>query len=230
MPQCHTLTTLIKALQVLVQGSGHHCHNVERIREEIAKWYPRKAEYMKYVFWNPSNPKAYMRNLVFANEHFDVILMCWPPNSESAIHDHADSSCWVALVEGEVVETSYRLPKMDRKFLGNEYSKPTGLVGTCTRLEKQGETRLAANSFGTTYVNNERGIHSVANRSSGPAYTLHVYAPGLRKMRLFKDLGEKTQVTVASVPPWTSSCGSEIKSDYWADPQANGEGIIDAEA
>merc|ERR1719296_11131 len=185
---------------------------------------------MKYVLWNENNPKAYTRNLVFSNEHFDAILMCWPPESESAIHDHAESSCWVALVEGEVVEVRYRLPRMDRKFLINELSNPTGSVGTCTLLEKMGETTLSANSFGTAYVNNERGIHSVANRSDRPAYTLHVYAPGLRKMRLFKNAGNKTRVTVANVPPWTSSSGERIESTYWADASANVEGIIDAAA
>ena len=42
--------------------------------------------------------------------------------------------------------------------------------------------------------NNDLAVHAVENRSDGAAFTLHVYAPPLRKMKLFKETG---RVTVA---------------------------------
>ena len=36
--------------------------------------------------------------------------------------------------------------------------------------------------------------------SDKPAYTLHVYAPGLKKMKIFRESGEVSVFTVGSVP------------------------------
>jgi len=231
MPQCHTLSSLIKYLQGAIKGKSHRGHDIGDIRREIAKWYPRPSEYMKYVHWNAADPQKYTRNLVFTNEHFDVILMAWPPHCQSSIHDHAESSCWVALVEGEVVEVQYRLPKLDRYFQHLEYSSPTGAVGRSTRLIRTSEATLSCDTLGTAYVNNDEGIHRVENRTDKPAYTLHIYAPGLRKMRIFQTLENGgTKVAVAIVPPWTSKDGELINSDYWTDAAANVEGIVDTKA
>jgi len=49
--------------------------------------------------------------------------------------------------------------------------------------------------------------------------------------RIFQELeGGGAKVAVACIPPWTSKNGSLVDSDYWADPTANVEGIIDAAA
>ena len=41
------------------------------------------------------------------------------------------SSCWVALVEGEVHEVQYTMPVMDKQFIEKEMKNPTGAVGRC---------------------------------------------------------------------------------------------------
>ena len=86
------------------------------MQKEIAKWYPRRHEYEKYIRWDQDCPEKYTRNLVYSNEHMDVLLMCWPAGSESSIHCHDNSSCWVALVEGTVQEFLYSVPVVDRRF------------------------------------------------------------------------------------------------------------------
>ena len=126
--------------------------------------------------------------------------MCWPPGCRSSIHDHAASSCWVVLVEGEVVEVSYALPKMDLAFSKVEMENPSGAVGRCGRLQKLGESVLSeAGGHPGGYVNNDLGIHAIENRRDTVAYTLHVYAPGLKRMRIFTEEG---RVKVVDVPGW----------------------------
>ncbi len=78
MPAAHTLGTLIQFLKLNVIGDHHSKHDVRQVQHEISKWFPRLSEYEKYIHWDKSNPKTYTRNLVFHNEHMDVILMCWP--------------------------------------------------------------------------------------------------------------------------------------------------------
>jgi len=93
MPDTHTLSTLLAFLKKNVQGACHEGHDVASIGRELAKWYPRPEEYKQYIHWD-TDPSKYTRNLIFSNEHMDVLLMCWPPHSKSAIHSHESSSCW----------------------------------------------------------------------------------------------------------------------------------------
>jgi len=112
MPDTHTLSTLLAFLKKNVQGACHEGHDVAFVGRELSKWYPRPEEYEKYVHWD-TDPKKYTRNLIFSNEHMDVLLMCWPPKSKSAIHSHESSSCWWVWNEnstGAMLRPLLRLP------------------------------------------------------------------------------------------------------------------------
>jgi cysteine dioxygenase len=185
---------------------------VPAIQHELSLWFPREEEWRKYIKFDEANPKQYTRNLVFTNQHMDVILMCWPAGCKSSIHDHEESSCWVALVEGTAVEVKFALPKLDRQFLKMESVNPRCAAGRCGPLQRLGETEMRdAGGHPGGYVNNDIGIHRVENRSDKPAYTLHVYAPGLRKMRIFSEAGE---VRTVMVPPWKDATGGDVKGEY----------------
>lgn len=222
MPAAHTLNSLLCYLKLNVVGESHSAHNVRNIQKEINKWFPRKVEYEKYVHWDECDPSKYTRNLIFSNLNMDVILMCWPPESKSSIHDHDKSSCWVVMVEGSVYEIQYALPQLDRKFMETEMKNPTGAVGRCGKLRIIQEYKLDMGGCTSTYANNDIGLHCVENRTSKPAYTLHVYAPPLSKMKIFRETGEVTVHKVTSVP-FTSREGTRC-------PGNPGEGILDVEA
>lgn len=227
MPACHTLSSLLTYLRENVKGKSHADHDVATVGREVGRWYPRPAEYEKYVHWDKNDPKKYTRNLIFANEHMDVLLMCWPPNSESAIHCHDNSSCWVALVHGEVSEIQYSIPVLDRAFIQSELENPTGAMGRCSKLRVVNETKLSMCGLTTAYASNDIALHKVVNRSlTEPAYTLHIYAPGIRKMKLFKESGSVTVGTVASVA-YTSIDGILSNKDA---QEIHPDGIINLEA
>jgi len=214
LPRTHTLPSLLRYLQKNIRGETFHQHDVPAIQNELSLWFPRPEEWKKYIKFDEKNPRAYTRNLVFTNQHMDVILMCWPPGCKSSIHDHEESSCWVVLVEGSAVEVKFALPKLDRQFLKMESLNPASAVGRCGPLQRLGETVMEdVGGHPGGYVNNDVGIHRVENRSDKPAYTLHVYAPGLRKMRIFSEAGE---VRTVIVPPWRDAAGSEVKGEYHA--------------
>jgi len=113
--------------------------------------------------------------------------MCWPPGCKSTIHDHDTSSCWVTVVEGSVHEVQYQLPQLDRKFLEAEQKDPASAVGHCGKLKLVNVAELDTGGVTGTYANNDIGIHRVENRTSSLACTLHVYAPPLRKMKIFSE-------------------------------------------
>ncbi|CAM9368276.1 unnamed protein product, partial [Ectocarpus fasciculatus] len=220
MPAAHTLASLLDFLKANLKGTSFESHNVRCIGKEIEKWFPRPSEYQDYIHIDENDKTRYTRNLIFGNESFDCILMCWPPGSRSTIHDHSESSCWVAVAEGAVHEVQYALPRFDRKFTEAEKTDPVNAVGNCGKLKVVSESCLdICGGVTSTYANNEIGIHRVENRSEKMACTLHVYAPPLRKMRIFDENG-KVHVYVAAA----STCGGSGSC------LGNCEGLFDVEA
>eukprot|EP00941_MAST-03F_sp_MAST-3F-sp1_P004151 g4151.t1 len=226
MPPAHTLTSLIKYLKTAITGDSHTAHDVQAVGNELAKWFPRPEEYMKYVHWDNVNPQKYTRNLIFANEYMDVLLMCWPPHSESAIHGHDKSSCWVSIVEGSVHEVQFAVPTVDKRFIQQQMRDPTGAVGRCGKLTITNVARLDAGGVTSTYANNDIGVHRIENRTDHPAYTLHIYAPGLRKIKIFKDCGT---VCVHTVGALSLMSEKGEKTGKW-NSSTNPDGVLDVDA
>jgi cysteine dioxygenase len=190
MPAAHTLASLLDYLKENVRGDDHTAHDVRAVRIEMEKWYPRPSEFERYLKTDPEHPSKYTRNLIYGDDQMDVIMMCWPPGSQSTIHDHDASSCWVTVVEGVVHEVQFQLPRLDRKFLEAEQRNPATAVGHCGALRVVNVAQLDTGGVTGTYANNDIGIHRVENRTSKMACTLHVYAPPLRKMKIFTEAGD----------------------------------------
>eukprot|EP01062_Namystynia_karyoxenos_P017838 TRINITY_DN1660_c0_g2_i1.p1 TRINITY_DN1660_c0_g2~~TRINITY_DN1660_c0_g2_i1.p1 ORF type:complete len:411 (+),score=121.97 TRINITY_DN1660_c0_g2_i1:96-1235(+) len=225
MPDSHTFETLLDALKKVVVGKTYEEHDIPRTKQQMSKWFPRIAEYERFIHWDLDDPTKYTRNLLFKNENFELILMCWPPHSQSSIHCHDQSSCWVRIVEGEVWEVQYEIPQLDRKFIEAQMENPTGAIGRCGRLKELGDTRLSPGGRTCAYVNNTIGVHRVENRSDQPAYTLHCYAPGLRKMKLFRESGAVTIATVGAVQN-TTEMGA--RTGLWG-KHTSPDGVLDIE-
>jgi len=152
--------------------------------------------------------------------------MCWPPHSRSSIHCHDTSSCWVAAVEGEVHEVQYSLPLVDKRFLRSCASNPEAASGKCGALRAAHVTSMGKpGGAQTTYANNELGIHRIENRSNEPAITLHIYAPRLRRMKIFRESGEVQLVTVDHEGGRSAGRGAAPDA-----PGSEGEGILDVAA
>lgn len=77
-----------------------------------------------FSFLNFSN--RYTRNLVDAgNGKFNLMIICWGEGHGSAIHDHADSHCFMKMLQGELREIRYAWPKTDR--FSSEFSTTAAL-------------------------------------------------------------------------------------------------------
>eukprot|EP00659_Diplonema_papillatum_P019099 gene19099-29410_t len=221
MPDAHTLCTLIDRLKQVITAKTCVEHDVEGVRAEICKWYPRREEWEKFIIWDEDNTK-YTRNLMYSDEFMDVILMCWPAGCHSTIHDHDESSCWAFCLEGEVTEVQYHMPTFDRSFIEPEAKQ--GAVGRCTSLKRKKTSVLMPGDC--AYVSNCLGLHQVCNKTDKPAFTVHVYAPGLRRCKVFAELGDVSILSLAR-PLMTSKNG--VKSDLWT-TNTNPDGIIDVGA
>lgn len=230
MPRAHTLESLLSHLKRELCGPQQHYsqHDVVGVRAEVGKWFPRASEYAKYVHWDRESPEKYTRNVVHSSEDMEVLLMCWPPHSVSSIHCHDGSSCWVAAVEGAVHEVQYVEPVYDKTFIASQLREPTGAVGACGELRVLNVQPLGLPATPpTAYTNNSIGLHRIENRSDEPAITLHVYAPRLRKMKIFQqNIDGTAQVTVAAMTYMSE--GGE-KTGLWG-KSTDPDGVIDIDA
>lgn len=228
MPRAHTLDSLLDYLRPALSGRHYSEHDTAAVRAELGKWFPRRSEYERFVHWDADNPEKYTRNVVYSSEDMEVLLMCWPPHTVSSIHCHDGSSCWVAAVEGVVHEVQYVEPAYDKSFIASQLKDPTGAVGACGELRVLNVQPLGMPATPTTaYTNNSIGLHRIENRTDRPAITLHVYAPRLRKMKIFRENPDGTaQVTIAALT-YMSEAGE--KTGLWG-KHTDPDGVIDAAA
>ena len=82
---------------------------------------------------------------VLGNSKFNLILMCWPEGIASPIHDHADSHCFMRILDGEAKETRFFWPR--------DHCNPDGsLIEMTSRSVGAGVT---------AYMSDELGLHRV---------------------------------------------------------------------
>ena len=99
----------------------------------------------------------------FSNDEFELLLIVWPPNSITPIHDHPMNGCCLRMLEGEITESMY-------------YNHT---------LEKSSEKIIKPPQVG--YIDNKWAYHKIENKSNKMAYSLHLYSPPNFKSKTFTE-------------------------------------------
>ena len=60
----------------------------------------------KYFNWSE---KFYTRNLIFKDERFELMAICWEKGQESRIHNHSEQMCWMAVPFGTLRGQNFRV-------------------------------------------------------------------------------------------------------------------------
>lgn len=101
-----------------------------------------------YTFLN-----RYTRNLVDnGNGKYNLMLLCWGEGHGSSIHDHADSHCFMKMLQGSLIETRFAWPQEKNEELKEISRKQLHLNELCymngTQLSnKQLVIKLINNTF-----------------------------------------------------------------------------------
>eukprot|EP01097_Dermamoeba_algensis_P009853 TRINITY_DN7086_c0_g1_i1.p1 TRINITY_DN7086_c0_g1~~TRINITY_DN7086_c0_g1_i1.p1 ORF type:complete len:713 (-),score=146.63 TRINITY_DN7086_c0_g1_i1:124-1977(-) len=120
----------------------------------ISRFNFNPKEWKQYVHYEQSR---YTRNLVGYDDKFTLLLLCWDKGRGSPIHDHAGSSCWVKMLEGELTETRYNLDA----------------DGNVTVKSK---TKMTSEDI--AYIDDTLGLHKMENEDpNNVAISLHIYSP-----------------------------------------------------
>ncbi|XP_008941038.1 PREDICTED: cysteine dioxygenase type 1 [Merops nubicus] len=123
----------------------------------------------------------YTRNLVDSgNGKFNLMILCWGEGHGSSIHDHADSHCFMKILQGNLKETLFEWP--EKKGNGE--------------MIRKSERVLRENQC--AYINDSIGLHRVENIShTETAVSLHLYSPPFDSCNTFDQrTGHKHKVTM----------------------------------
>lgn len=106
----------------------------------------------------------YTRNLVYKNDIFQIVIMCWPSKFESSIHNHNKSECLYKIIKGSLEEKIYSINNNKIKLI-NKIKLNEGHIGN---------------------INDNLGIHSVYNMSNKTCISLHLYIPAYTQTEIFE--------------------------------------------
>lgn len=136
-----------------------------------------------YLLWNR---ETYARNLIFRDDFFKVLALCWLPGQRTPIHSHDGQLGWVTVVQGELVSRDYKFVRAQpeespRRGLGTTARRPVEveLLGSTTR-QADGSVAL---------VDRVRTTHRIENleHSQHGSVSLHVYSKPINSCALFDE-------------------------------------------
>jgi len=113
-----------------------------------------------YFHWSE---KFYTRNLIFKNDRFEMMAICWNKGQVSRIHNHADQMCWMTVPVGKLRGQNFRAAEINESR------------GFC-RLEETDNFDLS--DCLTAKIELEEPIHQILNlpEFDQRAVSLHIYS------------------------------------------------------
>ena len=118
-----------------------------------------------YFFWSD---KFYTRNLLYKDERFELMAVCWERGQVSKVHNHADQMCWMTVPVGKLRGQNFRAVEIDEER------------GFC-KLEETDNFDLS--DCLAAKVELEQPIHQILNlpEFNQRAVSLHVYSKPFNK-------------------------------------------------
>ncbi len=113
-----------------------------------------------YFFWSKN---FYTRNLIYKDERFEMMTLCWDKGQISRIHNHADQMCWMTVPVGKLRGQNFRVLEIEEAN------------GFC-KLEETDQFNLS--DCLAAKVELEEPIHQILNlpEFESRAVSLHIYS------------------------------------------------------
>ncbi len=118
-----------------------------------------------YFNWSE---RFYTRNLIFVNDRFELMAICWNKGQVSKIHNHADQMCWMTVPVGKLRGQNFRAVEINEE---KNYCK----------LEETSNFNLS--DCLAAKVELEEPIHQILNlpEFDERAVSLHIYSKPFNK-------------------------------------------------
>lgn len=161
---------------------------LENVQEYIVRHAVTPATLEKYCFFSKGN---YTRNLIFKNELFECMTICWEIGQSSRIHNHRDQNCWMSAPIGRLKVQNFRVEEKN------------AARGTCRIVPTEIYEMHAGNPV---HVNPLEPVHQVLNllEFQQRAVSIHVYSKPFDSCEIY----QREKGTYGDVPlHYTSEYG-----------------------
>lgn len=114
----------------------------------------------KYFHWSPD---FYTRNLIYKDDRFEMMAVCWESGQQSVVHNHADQKCWMTVPVGKLRGQNFSIDEIDESN------------GYCRLRETD---RFELSDCLAAKVELEEPIHQILNLAEfgERAVSLHIYS------------------------------------------------------
>jgi cysteine dioxygenase len=156
-----------------------------RVSEFVLQMQPSADALAPYLFWNHDR---YTRNLVYRDDFFEVIVLCWLPGQRTPIHSHNGQLGWVTVAQGDLVCRNYRFvrPRVREQMAipGRDELGP----GRAVEVELLNSATCAADGT-VAVVDRSQTTHQIENleKSRYGSVSLHVYSKPIDSCVLFNE-------------------------------------------
>ena len=65
-----------------------------------------------FFYWSE---KFYTRNLIYKDERFEMMAVCWEAGQVSRVHNHADQMCWMTVPIGRLRGQNFSIIEIDEE-------------------------------------------------------------------------------------------------------------------
>jgi predicted metal-dependent enzyme (double-stranded beta helix superfamily) len=161
---------------------------LENVQDYILHHAIRPESLEKYLFFSKG---SYTRNLIFKNDMFECMAICWEVGQFSRIHNHRDQNCWMSAPIGRLKVQNFHVANH------NATQNTCDLTPTVT---------YEMDAAHPAYVNPLEPVHQVLNlpEYNQRAVSIHVYSKPFDMCEVYY----RDQGTYADVPlHYTSEYG-----------------------
>jgi len=133
---------------------------LENVQDFLVRNTVRPESLEKYIYFSRGN---YTRNLIFKNDLFECMTICWEIGQSSRIHNHRDQNCWMSAPIGRLKVQNFRVD-LRNPLLGTCHINPTEVY------EMDGSHPV--------HVNPLEPVHQVLNlpEFNQRAVSIHIYS------------------------------------------------------
>ncbi|HTR26425.1 MAG TPA: cysteine dioxygenase family protein [Terriglobales bacterium] len=160
-----------------------------RVLDFLSQTRPSAEALAPYILWSSDH---YTRNLIYRDQFFEVLALCWLPGQHTPVHTHDGQLGWVTMVQGELDCRDYRFVRPPLE----ERSDPTDsqFRPYFSARSRRVDVELLASTIcvadgSVVVVDRRRTTHQIANleHSRHGSVSLHIYSKPIERCVQFDE-------------------------------------------
>jgi cysteine dioxygenase len=170
----HALRTTAEDFVEGLKGLGRETITKELLRQYVDSQRLSAEALKPYTFFRDD---FYTRNLIYRDDIFEVLTICWKPGQKTAIHTHNGQLGWMTVAQGDLAVHNYRYVRCNAPE--NQNVIGIDCLGGATEIELEKLRTDECSDHGSVItVDKLQTIHQIENLGSSPAgcISLHVYS------------------------------------------------------